>query len=65
MDYSTVQSLIGSLGFPIVAYGALFYWMVKLEQRHEEETTHLREVIESNTRAIERLCEKVGMQIEQ
>ena len=65
-----IGSLIGSLGFPIVACGALFYQMReerksftamldKITVSHAEETKVYAEVIANNTLAITRLTEKL------
>jgi len=52
MDYGTITQLIGSLGFPIVACGAMFWKMNKECSDHKEEVDRLSSVIEKNTDAI-------------
>lgn len=42
MDANTIIQIISSLGFPIVMCGALFWYMVKQRQAHQEETEHLK-----------------------
>lgn len=65
-----ITSLIGSLGFPIVACGVLFYqqreehksftaMLDKITAAHAEETKLYAEVIANNTLAITRLTEKL------
>ena len=39
MDASAIGNLIATLGFPIVAAGALFWYMYKQGENHKEETT--------------------------
>ena len=52
MDAATITQLIGSLGFPIVACGAMYWQMLKQAERHEAEMDKIREALENNTRAI-------------
>lgn len=59
MDINIIEGLIGSVGFPVVACGALFWYMTKLERQHKEETDSLRSVLENNTAAIIRLTERL------
>lgn len=60
MDASTVQQLISNLGFPIVACGALFWYMNRQEERHREEQEALRVSLEKNTDILTRLYERMG-----
>lgn len=55
-----IVQLIGSLGFPIVACGALFWKLNKDETMHKEETDKLANVIDANTKAITVLSERVN-----
>ena len=49
MDAQVIGQLIASLGFPIVAAGALFWMVNKNEERHKEEIGELRKTVEDNT----------------
>lgn len=60
MDVATVTQLVGSLGFPIVCCGALFWYLVKEKDAHKEEMEELRKSIEANTTAINLLCQHLG-----
>lgn len=60
MDIGTVTQLVGSLGFPIVCCGALFWYLVKEKDAHKEEMEELRKSIEGNTTAINLLCQHLG-----
>ncbi len=60
MDVGTVTQLVGSLGFPIVCCGALFWYLVKEKEAHKEEMEELRKSIEANTTAINSLCQHLG-----
>lgn len=60
MDVGTVTQFVGSLGFPIVCCGALFWYLVKEKDAHKEEMEELRKSIEANTTAINTLCQHLG-----
>ena len=60
MDVGTVTQLVGSLGFPIVCCGALFWYLVKENDAHKEEMEELRKSVEANTTAINSLCQHLG-----
>lgn len=60
MDVTMVTQLIGSLGFPIVCCGALFWYLVKEKEAHMEEMKELRKSVEANTTAINSLCHHLG-----
>lgn len=59
MDISTLTSVIGSLGFPIVACCAMFYSNYKQQVLHKEEISKLAESVTNNTMAITKLTEKI------
>lgn len=60
MDAASITQLIGSLGFPIVCCGALFWYMVKEKEVHKEEMEELCKSVEANTQAINNLCAHLG-----
>lgn len=60
MDVTMVSQLIGSLGFPIVCCGALFWYMVQEKDAHKKEMEELRKSVEANTTAINSLCQHLG-----
>lgn len=60
MDVTMVTQLVGSLGFPIVCCGALFWYLVKEKDAHTEEMNELRKSVEANTTAINSLCQHLG-----
>lgn len=60
MDVTMVMQLVGSLGFPIVCCGALFWYMVKEKDAHKDEMEELRKSVEANTTAINSLCQHLG-----
>ena len=59
MDVNTLIQLVGSLGFPIVACGALFWRMIKSDEQHKEEMTKMSEALNNNTSALVKLTEKL------
>lgn len=60
MDVTMVTQLIGSLGFPIVCCGALFWYLVKEKDAHKKEMEELRKSVDANTTAINSLCQHLG-----
>lgn len=59
MDVNVLIQLIGSLGFPIVACGALFWRMVKSDEQHKEEMNKMSEALNNNTSALVKLTERL------
>lgn len=59
MDVQVIGQLIASLGFPIVACGAMFWMVNKQEERHGEEIGSLRKTIEDNTNVLASLKELI------
>lgn len=59
MDVNSIIQLVGSLGFPIVACGALFWRMVKSDEQHKEEMNKVTESLNNNTMALVKLTEKL------
>lgn len=55
MEASTIIQVVSSLGFPIVMCGALFWYMVKQREAHQEETDHLKDMINENTKVLTEL----------
>lgn len=61
MDVQVIGQLIASLGFPIVACGALFWMVNKNEERHKDEMDGLRKTIEDNTTVLSSLKELIQL----
>lgn len=59
MDANSIIQLVGSLGFPIVACGALFWRMIKSDEQHKEEMAKISEALNNNTSALVKLTEKL------
>ena len=63
MDTNALMTAVTTVGFPIVAYGAMFWYMVKLQESHKSEMDTLRKALDENTSAITQLKELVKMWI--
>ena len=63
MDVQVLGQLVASLGFPIVACGALFWMVNKNEERHKEEMDGLRKTIEDNTNVLASIKELIQIVI--
>lgn len=70
MDIQLLLTAISSVGFPIVACGAMAYFFAKTNQNyredlkeqdrlHKEETKNLVDAINNNTLVVQRLCDKL------
>lgn len=59
MDVNTLIQIVGSLGFPIVACGALFWRMIKSDEQHKEEMNKLSDALNNNTVALTRLTNQL------
>ena len=58
MNPNDLTTLIGTVGFPIVAYGAMFWYMVKQNQSHKEEMDKMAQALNNNTIALQKLTDK-------
>lgn len=61
MDVNQIIQLVGSLGFPIVACGALFYYLQKEQESHKEEMQQVTDALNRNTEVITELKTIIGM----
>ena len=59
MDMNALASLVGRLGFPIVACFYMAWNHEKESQRHNEETMKTVEAINNNTVALTKLAERL------
>lgn len=55
-----IMNAISTLGFPIVCCGALFWYMIKQDERHKDETAKLTDAINNNTNIMTKLVERLG-----
>ena len=59
MTANDIIMVIQSVGFPIVCCGALFWYMIKQDEKHDKETETLRQAIDNNTSIITKLYERL------
>lgn len=52
-----VANMIGNYGFPIVCCGVMFWYMIKKDTQHKEESENMRKAIENNTLVIQNLVD--------
>ena len=64
LDVQTLSQLIGSLGFPIACCIYLVYSNNKAAEKHANEVDKLRETVENNTKAMLKLCAKLGVDMD-
>lgn len=65
MDFNNIAQLISSVGFPIVCCIWLIYNQTKQTEAHKEEINKLSETVENNTKAMIKLCTKLGVDIDE
>lgn len=63
MDIQVIGQLVASLGFPIVACGAMFWMVNKQEERHNDEITKLSKTLEDNTTVLQSLKDLIQILI--
>lgn len=56
-----VVGIISSVGFPIACCIYLIYVNNKNEEKHAEEVEKLRITVENNTKVMNKLCMKLGV----
>lgn len=56
MEVNEIVSLISNVGFPVAVCIALFFYMEKQNERHQNETDKLNETVQSNTKVLTELC---------
>lgn len=56
MDINAITSLVSNVGFPVAVCVALFFYMEKQNERHQQETDKLNETVQSNTKVLTELC---------
>lgn len=59
MNMNEINTLFSSLGFPIVACGALFWLNLKTSDTYVKTIAEMRKTIEDNTRMIQSLIDKM------
>ena len=55
-----VTTLLGNYAFPIVACICMAWYFKDMQKEHSEEVSKLRDVLERNTIALEKIISKIG-----
>lgn len=55
MDLKQITQFITSVGFPIAMCVALFYYMIKQNDKHEHEVNGLKDTLTENTKVLAEL----------
>lgn len=56
MNIDSIIQLVSNVGFPVAVCIALFFYMEKQNERHQQETDKLNETVQSNTKVLTELC---------
>lgn len=64
IDMNVITQLISSVGFPIACCVYLIYSNNKNNEKHTEEVEKLRTTVDNNTKAMLKLCAKLGVDID-
>jgi len=59
MNVQDITTLVSSLGFPIVASGALFWSNLKTSEHYTKTIDEMRKTIEDNTLVTKQLIDKL------
>ena len=59
MEFQDIITAICTVGFPIVAYGALFWYVLKKDSEHRSEVEKMTEAINNNTIVLTKLIERL------
>lgn len=52
LDIMEFSQIISTIGFPIAAYVAMFWYMIKQTDAHKEEMNAIKEALNANTAAL-------------
>ena len=61
MDYSGIATLIGTVGFPIACCVYLIYSHKQENDKNADTIEKLRVTVDNNTKAMIKLCTKLGV----
>lgn len=60
MDISTISTIISTVGFPIAACIAMFWYINKQSDIHKQEVDKLSDALNNNTIALTKLADAIG-----
>ena len=52
MDMTEITQIVSTVGFPIAAYIAMFWYMIKQGETHKEEMDTVKDALNANTAAL-------------
>lgn len=59
MDFNTIITAIGSLGFPIVACILMGYMFIRFTDNYRADVKSMTEIVNNNTLALNKLIDKL------
>lgn len=65
MDISSIASIVSSVGFPIACCIYLVWYSNKMDERHAEEISKLRDSLDNNTKVMTKICAKLDLEEEE
>lgn len=64
MDLTVLMQAITSVGFPIVMCIILSWYIKNQSEQHKEETARFTEALNRNTLVLQRLCDKLDVDLD-
>ena len=64
MDINIILQAISTVGFPIVVSAAMFWKMNKQDEDHKLEMEKVTEAVNNNTLVIQKLVDKLNVEVE-
>lgn len=65
MDFTVVAQMISTVGFPIAMCVIMMIYVKDLNETHKSETKYMTEAINKNTMVIQKLCNKLDVNIDE
>lgn len=65
MDVTVVLQAITTVGFPIAMCLVLMWYVMKSNEYHKEETKDFTDALNRNTLVLQKLCDKLGIEMEE
>lgn len=65
MDISAISTFISTIGFPIAACIAMFWYINKQSDIHKQEVDKLSDALNNNTIALTKLADAIGGNVDE
>lgn len=65
MDVTVILQAITTVGFPIVMCLVLMWYVMKSNESHKEETKDFTDALNRNTLVLQKLCDKLDIEMEE